>query len=77
MLNFELLRAFVAVAECVGFHRAVEQLNLTQLTVRPEIGANTICRCWLESALLLAQEVKLLSCFSQLVVTRDGRARSV
>ena len=51
MLNFELLRAFVAVAECVGFHRAVEQLNLTQ----PEIAANTICRCWLGSAMVLAQ----------------------
>jgi DNA-binding transcriptional LysR family regulator len=31
MLDFELLRAFVAVADCGGFHRAVEQLNLTSL----------------------------------------------
>src|ERR1700719_4218941 len=33
MLNFELLRAFVAVAECGGFHRAAERLNLTQSTI--------------------------------------------
>ena len=33
MLDFELLRAFVAVAECGGFHRAAERLNLTQSTV--------------------------------------------
>ena len=32
MLDFELLRAFVAVAECGGFHRAAERLNLTQST---------------------------------------------
>ena len=32
MLNFELLRAFVAVADCGGFHRAAERLNLTQST---------------------------------------------
>src|SRR4030081_1768022 len=37
MLDFELLRAFVAVAECGGFHRAAEQLNLTQSTVRQKI----------------------------------------
>jgi len=30
MLNFELLRAFVAVADCGGFHRAAERLSLTQ-----------------------------------------------
>jgi hypothetical protein len=33
MLNFELLRAFVAVADCGGFHRAAERLNLTQSTI--------------------------------------------
>ena len=33
MLNFESLRVFVAVADCGGFHRAVEQLNLTQSTI--------------------------------------------
>ena len=33
MLEFELLRSFVAVAECGGFHRAAEHLNLTQSTV--------------------------------------------
>ena len=33
MLDFELLRAFVAVADCGGFHRAAERLNLTQSTV--------------------------------------------
>src|SRR5437763_10493497 len=32
MLDFELLRAFVAVADCGGFHRAAERLNLTQST---------------------------------------------
>jgi hypothetical protein len=32
MLNFELLRTFVAVADCGGFHRAAERLNLTQST---------------------------------------------
>jgi len=37
MLDFELLRAFVAVAECGGFHRAAERLNLTQLTVSQQI----------------------------------------
>jgi DNA-binding transcriptional LysR family regulator len=37
MLNFELLRAFVAVAELGGFHRAAEQLNLTQSTVSQQI----------------------------------------
>src|SRR5882762_4764083 len=37
MMEFELLRSFVAVAECGGFHRAAEQLNLTQLTVSQEI----------------------------------------
>jgi hypothetical protein len=55
MLEFELLRSFVAVADCGGFHHAAEQLNLTQPTVRPEIAANTICRCWLGSAMVLAQ----------------------
>src|SRR5437764_4785005 len=33
MMEFELLRSFVAVAECGGFRRAAEQLNLTQSTV--------------------------------------------
>jgi hypothetical protein len=33
MLHFELLRAFVAVADCGGFHRAAERLNLTQSTI--------------------------------------------
>src|SRR5258708_10862224 len=33
MLNFELLRAFGAVADCGGFHRAAERLNLTQSTI--------------------------------------------
>jgi DNA-binding transcriptional LysR family regulator len=37
MLNFELLRAFVAVADCGGFHRAAQQLNLTQSTVSQQI----------------------------------------
>ena len=37
MLNFELLRAFVAVADCGGFHRAAERLNLTQSTVSQQI----------------------------------------
>jgi DNA-binding transcriptional LysR family regulator len=29
MMEFELLRSFVAVAECGGFRRAAELLNLT------------------------------------------------
>src|SRR6202521_878157 len=33
----KLLRAFVAVAECGGFHRAAERLNLTQSTVSQQI----------------------------------------
>src|SRR5260370_46220 len=37
MLDFELLRAFVAVVECGGFHRAAERLNLTQSTVSQQI----------------------------------------
>src|ERR1700760_95298 len=37
MLDFELLRAFVAVVDCGGFHRAAERLNLTQSTVSQEI----------------------------------------
>jgi DNA-binding transcriptional LysR family regulator len=37
VLDFELLRAFVAVAECGGFHRAAERLNLTQSTVSQQI----------------------------------------
>src|SRR6266853_4028775 len=37
MLDFELLRAFVTVAECGGFYRAAEQLNLTQSTVSQQI----------------------------------------
>src|SRR3984893_15093726 len=37
MMEFELLRSFVAVAECGGFHRAADQLNLTQSTVSQQI----------------------------------------
>jgi DNA-binding transcriptional LysR family regulator len=37
MLDFELLRAFVAVVNCGGFHRAAERLNLTQSTVSQQI----------------------------------------
>jgi DNA-binding transcriptional LysR family regulator len=37
MLDFELLRAFVAVADCGAFHRAAERLNLTQSTVSQQI----------------------------------------
>jgi hypothetical protein len=37
MLDFELLRTFVAVADCGGFHRAAERLNLTQSTVSQQI----------------------------------------
>lgn len=37
MLDFELLRTFAAVADCGGFHRAAERLNLTQSTVSQQI----------------------------------------
>ena len=37
MLEFELLRTFVAVADFGGFHRAAERLNLTQSTVSQQI----------------------------------------
>src|ERR1700721_1340812 len=37
MLDFELLRAFVAVADCGGVHPAAEQLNLTQSTISQQI----------------------------------------
>jgi DNA-binding transcriptional LysR family regulator len=37
MLDFELLRSFVTVADCGGFHRAAERLNLTQPTVSQQI----------------------------------------
>src|SRR6201997_3903064 len=37
MLDFELLRAFVAVADCGGFRRAAERLSLTQSTVSQQI----------------------------------------
>src|ERR1700730_11396424 len=37
MLEFELLRSFVAVADCGGFHHAAERLNLTQSTVSQQI----------------------------------------
>src|ERR1700741_1082999 len=37
MMEFELLRSFVAVADCGGFHRAAEQLNLTQSTISQQI----------------------------------------
>ncbi len=36
-MEFELLRSFVAVAECGGFRRAAERLNLTQSTVSQQI----------------------------------------
>jgi DNA-binding transcriptional LysR family regulator len=39
MREFELLRLFVAVADAGGFHRAAEQLNLTQSTVSQHRGA--------------------------------------
>jgi DNA-binding transcriptional LysR family regulator len=32
-----LSRAFVTVADCGGFHRAAERLNLTQSTVSQQI----------------------------------------
>jgi DNA-binding transcriptional LysR family regulator len=37
MLEFDLLRTFVAVADFGGFHRAAERLNLTQSTVSQQI----------------------------------------
>jgi DNA-binding transcriptional LysR family regulator len=37
MLDLELLRSFVAVADCGGFHRAADQLNLTQSTISQQI----------------------------------------
>src|SRR5258708_62900 len=37
MVGFELRGAFVAVADCGGFHRAAERLNLTQSTVSQQI----------------------------------------
>src|SRR5258705_2583563 len=37
MMEFELLRSFVAVVDCGGFHRAGERLNLTQSTVSQQI----------------------------------------
>src|ERR1700730_2544236 len=37
MLEFELLRSFVAVADCGGFHHAAERLNLTLSTVSQQI----------------------------------------
>ncbi len=37
MMELELLRSFVAVADCGGFHRAAAQLNLTQSTVSQQI----------------------------------------
>src|SRR6201992_3502614 len=37
MLDFELLRTFVAVADCGGFHPAAERLKLTQSTVSQQI----------------------------------------
>src|ERR1700722_2173438 len=37
MMELELLRSFVAVAECGGFRRAAEVLNLTQSTVSQQI----------------------------------------
>jgi DNA-binding transcriptional LysR family regulator len=37
MMDFELLRSFVAVADCGGFHRAAERLHLTQSTISQQI----------------------------------------
>src|SRR5258707_12435779 len=37
MLDFELLRAFVTVADCGGLHRAAERVKLTQSTVSQQI----------------------------------------
>src|SRR5580704_8129717 len=37
MMEFELLRSFVAVAECGGFRRAAERLNLTQSAISQQI----------------------------------------
>jgi hypothetical protein len=37
MLELDLLRAFVAVAECGSFRRAAERLHLTQSTVSQQI----------------------------------------
>jgi DNA-binding MarR family transcriptional regulator len=37
MLDFDLLHAFVAVAECGGFRRTAERLRLTQSTVSQQI----------------------------------------
>src|ERR1700742_1441377 len=37
MLDLELLRAFVTVADCGGFHRAAERLNLTQSAISQQI----------------------------------------
>jgi DNA-binding transcriptional LysR family regulator len=37
VLELELLRSFVAVADCGGFHRAAERLNLTQSTISQQI----------------------------------------
>src|SRR6204780_2456409 len=37
MMEFELLRSFVAVADCGGFHRAAERLNVRQSTVSQQI----------------------------------------
>src|ERR1700733_8595582 len=44
MMEFELLRSFVAVAECGGVHRAAERLNPTQST-----GGQQIKRLELET----------------------------
>jgi len=37
MLDFDLLRAFIAVAECGGFRSAADRLHLTQSTVSQQI----------------------------------------
>src|ERR1700756_4404644 len=37
MPELELLRSFVAVADCGGFHRAAERLNLTQSTISQQV----------------------------------------
>src|SRR5882757_3259439 len=56
MLDFELLRAFVAVADCGGFHRAAERLNLTQSTRSEEHTSELQSRQHLVCRLLLEKK---------------------
>jgi hypothetical protein len=46
MLDFDLLRAFVAVAECGGFRRAAERLHLTQSRATWCWAMHAICSSW-------------------------------